>query len=123
VDKYERSLVTSHEKDLLRKIYRLAEDGEDDRAPRVDYAPGEDLIEGSEEEEGEESTEESDEEEDVIVREDPSKPIAILEEAEIGLGESQFASWTHSLRPTLIARRPMRRQGEHSTSLLHGSPR
>jgi len=74
VDKYGRKLATSHEKDLLRKFYRIVEDGEDggfygiaedgkeDGPPRVDYARGE---ESSEEEEGKEDTKESDEEEDV----------------------------------------------------------
>jgi hypothetical protein len=90
VDKYGRKIAGSHEKDLLRKFYRLPEDGQEDETRRVDYARGEGLIESSEEEE---EVKESDEEEDIVIGEDASKPVAVLEEeAEIDLDESQFAA-------------------------------
>jgi hypothetical protein len=90
VDKYGRKIAGSHEKGLLRKFYRLPDDGQEDESKRVDYARGEGLMESSEEEE---DVKESDEEEDIIIGEDASKPIAVLEEeAEIDLDESQFAA-------------------------------
>jgi hypothetical protein len=90
VDKYGRKITSSHEKDLLRKFYRLPDEGQGNGSQKVDYARGEGLIESTEEED---DVKESDEEGDIIIGEDASKPIAVLEEeAEIDLDESQFAA-------------------------------
>lgn len=87
MDKYGRKITVSHEKDLLRKFYRLP-DEETDGLQRVDYARGEGLIESSEDDEDVNESEEG----DIVLGEDASKPIAVLEEeAEIDLDESQFA--------------------------------
>ncbi|KIM32676.1 hypothetical protein M408DRAFT_20048 [Serendipita vermifera MAFF 305830] len=92
VDKYGRKISASHEKDRLRKFYRLADEDGDDKSQRVDYARGEGIMESSDEEEEENDVEESEEEGDIVIGEDPSKPIDVLEEeAEIDLDESQFA--------------------------------
>jgi hypothetical protein len=85
VDKYGRKISRKDGDTSLRNFYQLPDDGQ----PMVDYARGEGLVESSSEEE----SSESDTGGDVILGQDISVPIAVLEEeAEIDLDESQFAA-------------------------------
>lgn len=92
VDKYGRKVSESHDRDNLKKFYRLeTEDGDDEAGPSAapDYARGEVLLESSDEED-----EDSDDSEPVTLGRDHSQPILISrgdEDAEIDLDEGAFA--------------------------------
>ena len=89
VDKYGRPLSDTHERDNLRRFYRLG--NEDEVTGGADLARGEVLMESSDESE---DVQDDDSELDDIVElgHGHSKPIAVLnEEAEIDLDESHFA--------------------------------
>lgn len=88
VDKYGRALSENHERDNLKKFYRLENDEEvDEPSAAPDYARGEVLLESSDEEEDEES----DREAAVTLGHTHSKPIYVREDAEIDLDEDAYA--------------------------------
>lgn len=92
VDKYGRATSDSHDRDSLKKFYRLENEIGDEAGPSVapDYARGEALLESSDEEEDEES----DRSEIITLGHDRLEPISISrvdEEAEVDLDEGAFA--------------------------------
>ncbi|KAI0322664.1 hypothetical protein OF83DRAFT_1092299 [Amylostereum chailletii] len=95
VDKYGRPLSDDHEKDNLRRFYRLENEDPEEPAPGPDYARGEILLESSDEEDIHEPSD--DDQSDggfVALGHDQSRPINVLkdsEEAEIDLDEDDFA--------------------------------
>ncbi|EJD04071.1 uncharacterized protein FOMMEDRAFT_121565 [Fomitiporia mediterranea MF3/22] len=106
VDKYGRQVADTHEKDNLRRFYRLEgqnddEEHEDAQAPQIiDYARGQVLLESSDEEDGEESAKSDGESEDgddadVILGQHASKPIPVFAEddgyLEVDLNEDEDA--------------------------------
>lgn len=94
MDKYGRKLSKTHEEDSLKRFYRLAEDGKDDRDVQgmtkpIDYARGEVLLESSDEEGGQgagDTEESSQNDADEILRLGGSD-----EELDIDLDEDIFA--------------------------------
>ncbi|KAK0208065.1 hypothetical protein DFS33DRAFT_1371637 [Desarmillaria ectypa] len=89
VDKYGRPLSENHERDNLRRFYRL-ENGDEDGAEEptsVDYARGQVLLESSDEDESEKEDAESDAEGGFVT----VGQIRNEEEPEIDLDESQYA--------------------------------
>lgn len=103
VDKYGRRISDTHEKDDLRRFYRLEgeESDKDEQAPAVvDYARGEVLLESSDEGEEDENEnvkedQESDEDQEVVLGRHASKPIPVLadedEYPEVDLNEDDEA--------------------------------
>ncbi|KAI0048362.1 hypothetical protein FA95DRAFT_1605340 [Auriscalpium vulgare] len=96
VDKYGRPLSDTHEKDNLRRFYRLeGEDDQADSAPAPDYARGEVLLESSDEDEADRpSDDEGDAGEVVTLGRVESKPIPVPaddEDEDIDLDEDNFA--------------------------------
>ncbi|KAG5638654.1 hypothetical protein H0H81_011206 [Sphagnurus paluster] len=91
IDKYGRPTSDTHEKDNLKRFYRLEtheEGAEHNTFP--DYARGEVLLESSDEEENGHLSNSSKEEEDI--EHDDAQPTPILDEdAEIDLDETEFA--------------------------------
>jgi hypothetical protein len=90
VDKYGCKLKATHDSDNLRRFYHL---DEEEGQTRPDYARGKGLVESSEEEEDVQSEEDELGDDGIVVLgQDVSKPISVLEEeAEIDLDESAFA--------------------------------
>lgn len=92
VDKYGRATSDSHDRDSLKKFYRLENENGDEAGPSVapDYARGEVLLESSDEEEDEES----DRSEIITLGHDHLEPVSISrgdEDAEVDLDEGAFA--------------------------------
>ena len=87
VDKYGRPLSENHERDSLKKFYRLENNEEADNPPRPDYARGEVLLESSDEEQDDES----DGEVTVTLGRTHSEPIHVHEGAQIDLDEDAYA--------------------------------
>ena len=83
VDKYGRTLSENHERDGLKKFYRL----EIDEPPGPDYARGEVLLESSDEEQDDES----DREVTVTLGHTHSEPIYVIEDAKIDFDEDAYA--------------------------------
>jgi hypothetical protein len=92
VDKYGRPLSRNHEKDNLRRFYRLEDNEQEADAeikPRADYARGELLLESSDEEDELASPEDEESDQDVIaLGHDSSRPITL--EDDIDLDENGF---------------------------------
>ena len=94
MDKYGRALADTHEKDTLRRFYRLEnEEEEEPLRAGPDYARGEALLESSDEDDGDEASDaESDSDGVVTLGRDPSKPIRINDEdLEVDLDETNHA--------------------------------
>ncbi|KAG6814076.1 hypothetical protein H0H92_003123 [Tricholoma furcatifolium] len=91
VDKYGRPIADTHERDNLKRFYRLEERAPDNEPPTLtDYARGEVLLESSDDEdEGELSKSDNDN----SIGLDSKRPIAIHGGAldEVNLDESEFA--------------------------------
>jgi hypothetical protein len=95
VDKYGRVISDSHERDNLKRFYRLEKADDDAAEPSavLDYARGEVLLESSDEDEDEDD-DESDGGEIVTLGHDQSKPIPVSRDegqGEIDLDEGDFA--------------------------------
>ncbi|TFK41218.1 hypothetical protein BDQ12DRAFT_679099 [Crucibulum laeve] len=92
VDKYGRPISSTHEKDNLKRFYRLeGDEGEDEEAGprRPDFARGEIMLESSDEED-----DDSDPGEIITIGAGPSKPSLVSrddDDAEIDLDEDNFA--------------------------------
>lgn len=94
VDKYGRTLSDSHDKDNLRRFYRLEKEEEEEVHAGPDYARGEGLVESSDEEDDEQQGDDDDSDAGgpVTLGRDPSKPIRVDDaDLEIDLDEDNFA--------------------------------
>ncbi|KAJ3479605.1 hypothetical protein NLI96_g8934 [Meripilus lineatus] len=93
VDKYGRQLTETHEKDNLRRFYRLEdEDAEEPDVPKLDipdYARGGVLLESSDEEDNGPTPEDEDSDSGGILSlgRDSSKPIPVSDELELDLDD------------------------------------
>ncbi|KAI0032727.1 hypothetical protein K488DRAFT_78297 [Vararia minispora EC-137] len=95
VDKYGRRLADDHDKDNLRRFYRLENEDPEEPEPGPDYARGEVLLESSDEGDDQAGTPEDDDSDlaDVVtLGGDPNRrAISDNEDAEVDLDESNFA--------------------------------
>lgn len=110
VDKYGRTLSSTHEEDNLKDFYRLEEDEQeqekdqeqqDDEPSRPDYARGAVLMESSDEEEDEEGDKGEESDTGGIVRlgydsdeDDDAEPEIDLDEDNFGALEAQAAAYS-----------------------------
>ncbi|KAG6856644.1 hypothetical protein H0H87_002234 [Tephrocybe sp. NHM501043] len=94
VDKYGRPVSETHEKDNLKRFYRLEDDNTHDEPPAfADFARGEVLLESSDEEDDEEPAAEGLDEVKEPLGCDSKRPIDVRDnpDAEIDLDETEFA--------------------------------
>ncbi|KNZ78552.1 Pre-rRNA-processing protein esf1 [Termitomyces sp. J132] len=96
VDKYGRPLTNTHEKDNLKRFYRLdndAGDTADTALPFTDYARGEVLLESSDEDEEEEHAQDDLDNNQASPKYASKRPLPAQDElpAEIDLDEAEFA--------------------------------
>ncbi|KAG6842256.1 hypothetical protein C0991_000226 [Blastosporella zonata] len=94
VDKYGRPVSETHEKDNLKRFYRLdIDDGDEEPTSFADYARGEVLLESSDEDDDEQPTTKASDEEAEPLGRDSKRPINVRgdSDAEIDLDETEFA--------------------------------
>ncbi|KAG6912008.1 hypothetical protein DXG01_000256 [Tephrocybe rancida] len=94
VDKYGRTVSETHEKDNLKRFYRLENDDADEDTPAfTDYARGDVLLESSDEEDVKKPTAENSDEDEEPLGRDSKRPINVRDDsdAEVDLDETEFA--------------------------------